>query len=194
MLFSEPTDTELVVEVLNGNTGSFSGLVIRHQQKVLGFCLSMLSNSQAAEDAAQEVFIKAFTSIPDFRQGSSFSTWIYRIAFNHCCNLRRRSHRARQESFDAMPEESREKAMRAAAPEAAPMNVPDTSAAMASLPAAYRAVMALRLEGENYAAIGAALGISEDSVKARLRRARIILRAELRHLLPDEVSKHTERT
>ncbi|MCX5786232.1 MAG: RNA polymerase sigma factor [Elusimicrobia bacterium] len=194
MLISEPSDTELITEVLNGDTDSFSVLVIRHQQKVLGFCLSMLSNRQAAEDAAQEIFVKAFTAMPGFRRGSSFSTWLYRIAFNHCCNLRRKTCRARQESFDAMTEAAREKAMRAAAPEAAPHEDPEIAAgAMAALPAAYRAVVALRLEGENYAEIAVALGVSMDSVKAKLRRARVILRARLRHVLPEQVSKHTER-
>ncbi len=68
----------MIDDVLNGDTSAFSGLVTRHQQKLIGFCLSMLSNRQAAEDAAQEIFIKAFTSLPGFRKGSSFSTWLYR--------------------------------------------------------------------------------------------------------------------
>lgn len=195
MLFTGPDDEELIDDVLNGDTSAFSGLVVRHQRKVLGFSFSMLSNRQAAEDAAQDIFVKAFTSLPGFRRGSSFSTWLYRIAFNHCSNLRRSSSRSKQQSFDAMPEDAREKALRAAAPE--PREPSDaagiSAAAMAELPDTYRAVFALRLEGENYAAIAAALEISEDSVKARLKRARIILRARLRHLLPDPVSKHTER-
>ncbi len=194
MFFSELSDTELINKVINGDPGSFSGLVLRHQQKVIGFCLSMLSNRQEAEDAAQEIFIKAFISLPGFRQGASFSTWIYRIAFNHCCNMRRKSYRARQESFDAMPIPAQEKAMLAAVPETTATDAPEASALeMAQLPAGYRAVMALRLEGENYAEIAASLGISVDSVKARLKRARIILRARLRHLLPGQVSKCTER-
>lgn len=192
VLFKGTGDAELIDEVLGGENAAFGDLVERHQQKVLGFCLSMLGGREAAEDAAQEIFIKAFTSLPDFRGGSSFSTWLYRIAFNHCSNLRRAKARARQESFDALSEASREKAMLRAAPPQPAEEARLPAGALEALPAAYRAVIALRLEGENYAAIAEALGISEDAVKARLRRARAVLRGYLRHLLPPPVSKNTE--
>lgn len=192
MFSFEIGDTELIAAVLNGDNEAFAGLVSRHQRQVAGFCLSMLSDAQAAEDAAQDVFVKAFTALSGFRGGASFSTWLYRIAYNHCCNLRRKTARNRQESLDAMPEAAREKALRAAAgetPHTAPVK---PEAALGALPPAYRAVIAMRLEGLSYSDIAASLEVSVDSVKARLKRARIILRARLRHLLPEEVSKCTE--
>ena len=193
MLFKEPEDDEFIDEVLGGDNSAFGDLVARHQQKLLGFCLSMLGGREAAEDAAQEVFVKAFTALPDFRRGASFSTWLYRIAFNHCANLRRTKARARQESLDAMTEPAREAAMHKAAGADTRDEAPGLPAgALAALPAAYRAAIALRLEGESYAGIAASLGISEDAVKARLKRAREVLRRRLRHLLPDPVSKDTE--
>lgn len=193
MLFKETGDEELIDAVLDGDASAFGGLVARHQQKLLGFCFSMLGGREAAEDAAQEVFVKAFTALPQFRRGSSFSTWIYRIAFNHCSNVRRGAARARQESFDAMTEEARERAMLKAAPAAGQGGQAALPAgALDALPAGYRAAIALRLEGESYADIAASLGITEDAVKARLKRAREVLRARLRHLLPAAVSKDTE--
>jgi RNA polymerase sigma factor (sigma-70 family) len=194
MAYSEQEDSEIIAAVVSGKTEAFSILLKRYQNKVLAFCVHMLRNESEAEDAAQEIFMKAFTSLTDFRCESSFSTWIYRIAFNHCCNLRRKSYRTKQESFDAMPEELREKVLRSADREIVQPSEPEISAvAMAALPATYRAVVAMRLEGENYAGIAAALGVSVNSVKAKLRRARIILRTRLRHLLPGQVSKRTER-
>lgn len=193
MFSFEIGDTELIAAVLNGDNEAFAGLVSRHQRQVAGFCLSMLSDAQAAEDAAQDVFVKAFIALPGFRGGASFSTWLYRIAYNHCCSLRRKTARARQESLDAMPEAARETALRAAAEEETPHTAPvDPETALGALPPAYRAVIAMRLEGLSYSDIAASLEVSVDSVKARLKRARIILRARLRHLLPEEVSKCTE--
>jgi len=186
MACSEQEDPEIIAAVLAGKTEAFSILLKRYQNKVLSFCVHMLRNESEAEDAAQEIFMKAFRSLADFRHESSFSTWIYRIAFNHCCNLRRKSYRGGQESFDAMPEELREKVLRSVDLEIVQAGKPEISTeAMAALPSAYRAVVSMRLEGENYAGIAAALGVSVNSVKARLRRARIMLRARLRHLLPE---------
>jgi len=196
VLFSEPSDTELIDEVLNGDTDSFSGLVTRHQQKVIGFCLSMLSNRQAAEDATQEIFVKAFTAISGFRRDSSFSTWLYRIAFNHCCSLRKKSSKIHMESLDAMPNQDRVKTMVSNAKyqsEADGGSALASEKAMAALPEGYRAVMVMRLQGVDYRTIALSLGISEDSVRAKLRRARVILRARLRHFFPDLMSKISEK-
>ena len=196
MTYSEQEDLKTIAVVLAGKTEAFSMLIECHQSKVLAFCVYMLRNRSEAEDAAQEIFIKAFTSLADFRRESAFSTWLYRIAFNHCCNLRKKSSKIRLESFDAMPEQDREKAMASNAKYQSGSDDGATLASekvMASLPEGYRAVMALRLQGEDYRAIAMSLGISEDSVRAKLRRARLILRARLRHFFPDLMSKISER-
>ena len=58
----------------------------------------------AAEDAAQEVFIKAYQSLDKFGGASSFSTWLYRIASNHCLDILRRRSREKEESLEALLE------------------------------------------------------------------------------------------
>lgn len=186
-------DREIIDSVLDGDSEAYSELVLRYQDRVLGFCYSMLYVRAEAEDAAQEVFIKVYRSLGDFRGDSAFSTWLYRIAFNHCASLRKRAARRNTESFDAMTDQRREELL------SAPGSVSDAqpgedlaAGAMLALPEAYRAAMAMRLEGEDYKAIAGSLGISVDSVKARLRRARVILRARLRHFLPDVASNTTE--
>ena len=63
----EQEDSEIIVDVLAGKTEAFSALIERHQINILVFCVSMLRNGSEAEDAAQEIFVKAFTSLADFR-------------------------------------------------------------------------------------------------------------------------------
>ncbi|OGR39335.1 MAG: hypothetical protein A2X29_06655 [Elusimicrobia bacterium GWA2_64_40] len=180
--------------MLGGDREEFAVLVNRYQNRIRGFCLSLLSEDEAARDAAQEIFIKAFKGLEKFRGDSSFSTWLYRIAYNHCRSLRGKTAGRRTESLDAMSEFDREKAekrLEAAVP--ADGDLAGLAArAIDSLPAAYRAAVQLRLQGADYQAIASALGVSPDSVKARLRRARVILRARLRHFLPDGLSKVKE--
>lgn len=187
----ERNDGAIIAAVLEGDREEFAVLVNRYQNRIRGFCLSLLSENEAARDAAQEIFIKAFKGLGNFRGDSSFSTWLYRIAYNHCSSLRGRAAQSRIESLDAMSEFDREKAEKRLEP-AAPddRELPElASQAIESLPAGYRAAVYMRLQGADYRAIASALGVSPDSVRARLRRARVILRARLRHFLPDGLSK-----
>lgn len=77
----------------------------RYGSLVFRRCLKLLGNPADAEDAAQEVFIKAVRSIDSFRGGSSPGTWLYRVATNHCLNLirQRGSERRRREGLAAEP-------------------------------------------------------------------------------------------
>jgi RNA polymerase sigma-70 factor (ECF subfamily) len=193
MSFPRPDeDLEAIKGALEGDTAMFAQLVLRHQRGIIGFCASMLPYGEGAEDAAQEVFIKAFKSLESFRGDSAFSTWLYRIAFNHCCNLKKSSARRRTDSLDDLPYAVREKAVGRADPvERGTPELDALATAMARLPESYRALIALRLQGEDYRAIAETLGISLEAVRARLRRARLILRRDLRHFLPGGMSNNT---
>jgi RNA polymerase sigma-70 factor (ECF subfamily) len=186
MQFFRPDgEREALKGALEGDTEMFGVLVRRYQAGVIGFCAAMLPYGQGAEDAAQEVFIKAFKSLETFRGDSAFSTWLYRIAFNHCCNLNRSSARRRTDSLEDLPEAVREKAVSRTDPEEKGRPELDAlAAALARLPGRYRALIALRLQGEDYRSMAAALGLSLEAVRARLRRARLLLRRDLRHFLP----------
>ncbi len=80
---------------------AFRELVQTHRDKVFNITFRMLGNRAEAEDVAQEVFIAVFKTIGDFRAESMFSTWLYRIAVNHCKNrikyLKRRHDRDHDE-------------------------------------------------------------------------------------------------
>lgn len=86
----------LVKECLKGDKESYS-LIIRHfQKKIFDLCFHFLGTPQDAEDAAIEVFIKAYRSLKNFNPQYAFSTWLFRIAVNHSIGILRRQKRERE--------------------------------------------------------------------------------------------------
>ncbi|CAM2772819.1 sigma-70 family RNA polymerase sigma factor [Paenibacillus sediminis] len=85
----------LIVSVQNGDREKFANIVQTFQQPIFRYCYRLLGNRQDAEDAVQDIFIKTYESIHRYKPAASFSSWLYRIAGNHCLNLlrRRRMHR-----------------------------------------------------------------------------------------------------
>src|SRR5262245_29816498 len=79
-------DHALVRQYLAGDMRAFDALMIRHERQVYRACYRFVNKREDAMDLAQEVFIKAFENLASFRWESSFKTWIYRIAMNHCIN------------------------------------------------------------------------------------------------------------
>lgn len=76
-------DVRLAHRVLRGDLAAFESLVRRHQKGVYYFCLASLKHPEEAEDAAQEVFLRAFRSLKTFSLDKRFKTWLYAIAVNH---------------------------------------------------------------------------------------------------------------
>lgn len=77
-------DNELISSVLRGNQQAFSVLVQRYQSFVFTLVIRMVTNREEAEELAQDVFIKAYKYLTDFRGDAKFSTWLYTIAHNTC--------------------------------------------------------------------------------------------------------------
>jgi len=181
-------DKELVSQVRAGKTAAFAELIRRHHPWVIGLCRSTLDYHTQAEDAAQEVFLKAYRSLPRFQGTSSFSTWLHRIAANHCLDLLRSQSRRKTQSWDELLEAEGENIHRllAAPPDEdrAREDADLVKRVMACLSADYRMILTLReVQGLSYEEIAAAMDCSLDSVKARLRRARQDFAEHLRHLL-----------
>lgn len=186
----QTSDDRLIESVLAGNQSDYAELVRRHHARVMAVCVSMLGAS-AAEDAAQEVFLKAYDRLKDFRRDSAFSTWLYRVASNQCLDLLRRETRRRSESLEALTEREGPNLQRLLAdPSDATRSLEDAElvrAVLARLPEDYRVILTLReMEGLEYKELMAALDCSMDSVKAKLQRARRQFREVVRHILPAE--------
>ena len=88
LLHDDGIDADLVRRAKNGDHSALDDLIRRHQPWVLHIAQRMLWNRADAEDATQEIFVKAITHLGSFEQRSGFRTWLYRIAGNHlldCC-------------------------------------------------------------------------------------------------------------
>ncbi len=84
------TDLELIERVRNGDTNAFKELVTKHKRNVYYLAFDITRNREDAEDVTQDVFIKAFRSIKNFRGDAKFSSWLYRITVNTCLTLKTR--------------------------------------------------------------------------------------------------------
>src|SRR5437899_1420637 len=82
-------DQALVARAQAGDRLALEALVHRHQAWIYNIAVRMLGHPQDAEDATQEIIIKALTRLASFEGRSRFRTWLYRIAVNHVLNARR---------------------------------------------------------------------------------------------------------
>jgi RNA polymerase sigma-70 factor (ECF subfamily) len=184
-------ERRLIRRLRDRDERAFREVVETYQNKVYNLTYRMLNDPAEAEDLAQEVFITVFKSIDQFRGDAKFSTWLYRVAANHCKNrikyLARRHDRDRAE-FD----ESIDRTAAAGAvtgPSATPR--PDAliegvereqqlSAAIAELDEDHRLLIVLRdIEELSYEEVCEITGLPEGTVKSRLHRARLALRRKL---------------
>lgn len=97
-----PTDeTELVGRARRGDLSAYDELVRRYQERIYATVYHMTANHEDASDLAQEAFIKAFHALRSFKGGSSFYTWVYRIAVNKTINfLKQRKNKAQMSLND----------------------------------------------------------------------------------------------
>jgi RNA polymerase sigma-70 factor, ECF subfamily len=79
-------ETELVAACLDGRPGAFDLIVERHRRTVYQLCYRFVGNHEDASDLSQDVFLRAYRGLKNFRGQSSLSTWLYRIGINVCLN------------------------------------------------------------------------------------------------------------
>jgi RNA polymerase sigma-70 factor (ECF subfamily) len=150
---------------------AFRELYRLHTPVLYRVCARMLGNEVAAQDAIQEVWLRADAGLADFRWQSSLSTWLVGIAINRCREIFRERHRS-NESSEFPPEKIAT---------GAPVELQlDMARAVSSLAAGYREVLLLHdVEGYTHEEIGVILGIDAGTSKSQLSRARKILRERL---------------
>lgn len=104
---TEFEDILYIRQVKNGNTNAFLHIVRRYERMVFTIVGKIVSRRVDAEDITQEIFIKVFQSLNQFREDSGFSTWLYRIAYNTTISeLRKRKHEFTpiEDRFDNIPD------------------------------------------------------------------------------------------
>jgi RNA polymerase sigma-70 factor (ECF subfamily) len=169
---------------------AFRELVTQHRDRVYNICYRMMGNRHEAEDVAQEVFIAVFKTIDSFREESKFSTWLYRVAVNHCKNRIKYLARRHDRDRDELDENSAGAngaslgtPVRAAQPDRALEGIQMEEvlkAAINTLDEEHRIVVILRdVEDLSIEEICAITELPDGTVKSRLHRARLALRKKL---------------
>jgi RNA polymerase sigma-70 factor (ECF subfamily) len=85
------TDMEIIQQVLQGQQSSFAVLVERYQNFVFTIVLRYIKSREDAEEVSQDVFVKAYRSLADFKGASKFSTWLYTVATTTCLTYLRKN-------------------------------------------------------------------------------------------------------
>ena len=88
-------DTIYIDRVINGDTGAFAYLVEKYQNLVYTLANKILGNKEDAEDAAQEVFVKCYRALKTYNSQAAFSTWLYKITYNHAIDILKKNTRKR---------------------------------------------------------------------------------------------------
>jgi len=163
-----------------GDARAFEELVAFHQHRVFGVALRMLGSAAEAEEVAQEAFIRAHRSLGEFRGDAKLSTWLYTIVSRLCLNRLasgdRKTVRHGEEILLRVPDEGGGPEVHA---ERGELEVA-LHRAIAELPEERRAVIVLRdFEGLAYEEIAQALRLELGTVRSRLHRARMEMRARL---------------
>lgn len=170
----------LLARLRRGDPSAFEQLVRTHQDRVYDFCVRMLNDREEAFDLTQEIFISIHRHMDKFRADAKLTTWIYRIARNHCLNrlkyLKRRG-RGRSDEYGESNEFAITEAMGGSeAPDAAVTRKTDRQLvhqAITELDEEQRSLVVLRdVEGLSYDEIMEITALPEGTVKSRLHRAR----------------------
>lgn len=98
------TDQDIILKIKKGDTESFRLLVERYQHMIFTTASKILKNRQDAEEVSQDIFLKAYTSLKDFRGEAKFSTWLYRIAYHKCLDHLKKKRAVATSSIDALAE------------------------------------------------------------------------------------------
>jgi len=177
-------EKELVRRSKDGDEEAFEALVNAYKTKVFNMAYSLTRNRDAADDLAQEVFIKAYFALPKFKEKSRFGTWLYRIAANHTKDYLRRIGPLKLVSFEeitAIPAEKDNGILQKEKEQEQEQKRKIVHAALDTLPEKYRIIISFRdMQGMAYAEISRILNISPGTVDSRLHRARKMLRRKVR--------------
>ena len=160
-------DTALVRGTLAGRRDDFAELVERHQKPLYRFVLQQTRDTHAADEIVQMTFVQAYTHLADFREESSFKTWLHRVALNLCHDRARAERRRSDVPVDDALERSRTQ------PSLEDVVLGATvERRVAALPERQRTVLNLRLWSDlSFKEIARLLGTSENSAKVSYHHA-----------------------
>jgi RNA polymerase sigma-70 factor, ECF subfamily len=176
---AEPTDQELVERGRSGDDSALSLLVRRHHGAAYRVALSLVKDDDAAQDVAQDAFLKAFRALDNFRGDASFRTWLLTIAANEARGALRRGVRRREIALDDV-EPVRSGDMSPAETAVVSDESARARRMMEELPEKQRMSVSLRIdEGLSFREIGEVIGSSEGAARVNyfhgIRRLRELM-------------------
>lgn len=189
--FGDSSDRELFAAAEQGDLKAFEEVVRRYQNRVYRLAYGMTGNAAEAEEVVQETFLRVFRGLDSFRGQSAPSSWIYRVAANSALMRLRSKRRKPLLNLGDLPQPDARADRHAAWPPGAWSREPEAKllskelaqhleAAISKLPDKYRLVMLLRdVEGLTNREVAQTLGITQPTVKSRLHRSRLLVRAAL---------------
>ena len=183
-------DNEIISKVLNGDHQAYAGLVNRYQNYVFTLTLRMVKNREDAEEVAQDVFIKAYKYLADFRGASKFTTWLYTIVNNTCISFLRKKkldiHSLDNEKvFEAA--DSIDSGMRANMVEQKSKMVMVNDAIGLLSPDDAQIITLFYKAEQSLEETAQVLGIETNAAKVRLHRARTRLKEKMETYFAQEV-------
>ncbi len=194
-------DRPLVEQAKAGDFAAMETLLMKYERAVFGVARRIVQQHQDAEEVAQQTFLSAIEHLGEFREEALFRTWLLRIATNHALALlRKRAVRAgpslddrdSDDTNDGIPHPEyiaiwRETPEEIAVRHETRQHIDD---ALATLNEKYRVVFVLRdIEELSTRETAEVLGLSQEAVKVRLLRARLMLRERLTRLFGDEKTR-----
>ena len=169
-------DEEIILKIKNENSSKyFEVLYRRYQEKVLDKCFSFVKNRSVAEELTEDIFSKVFEKLPSVKQLSSFSSWLYTLTYNHCIDYLREKKKLHY------PNWSRENELPEIMDDSEGLvdeiNYDNFLKILELIHPEEKALLFMKYKDDlPMKQVAAALGISEDAAKMRLKRARTRVR------------------
>jgi len=179
----EPEAEELTIllqRAITGDISAFEQIVLRHERRVLTLAWRLLGSMEDAEDAAQEVFLRAFRFLHRFDSRRRFEPWLIRMTVNVCRDIGRKKQQYPTVAFDF-------ERLRAGGDPHSELSSEEQRqslyAALAELPEKEKSAVVLRdIEGFSTAEVAEILGSSEATVRSQISTARIKIRKAIQRL------------
>lgn len=168
------TDTYYIERIQAGDTASFACLLDRYSRQVFSLIVKVVGNREDAEELAQDVFVKVYRNLSSFKGDSSFSTWIYRIAYNTAISeTRRKKHEFLAIEESVINNVSEEEVADALGRSDNSEQMNRLDAALAQLPPDERAIILLfYMKEKSIDEIADITGLTASNVKVKLHRIR----------------------
>lgn len=191
-------DHELVRRVQRGDSTAFDALVRKYQHRIVGLIGRYVSDWSECQDVAQDVFMRAYRALPNFRGDAQFYTWLHRIAVNTAKNhLVSQNRRPPTDDIDAADAEQFDVGMRlrdtdTPEHELLRQEIERTvMRAVESLPEDLKMAITLReVDGLSYDEIAQRMGCPIGTVRSRIFRARDAIDAQLKPLLDNDAREN----